>query len=222
MCPLFPDLEPRQHTITSPFLIADKLTGLPQSSQFLARFGFDGVFPPASSTTSATKAAHIEEDPLRNDPPIRDSASLEILVFKKESSFFKKLEKKGAACSGLIKRKRRIRINRILFGPSLLIFGLKSAGPDSNRAIVIMITIGYDSYIMRAFFSIFITGYDSKTPINFNRSYYRKLLHSGLLSRNRRNDTIFLSSSFIRFLVSLCERKERNNCKNKIGGIHII
>ena len=87
MCPLFPDLEPRQHTITSPFLIADKLTGLPQSSQFLARFGFDGVFPPASSITSATKAAHIKEDPLRNDPPIRDSASLEILVFKKEPSF---------------------------------------------------------------------------------------------------------------------------------------
>jgi hypothetical protein len=24
------------------------------------------------------------------------------------------------------------------------------------------------------------------------------------------------------FLISMCERKERNNCKNKIGGFHII
>lgn len=59
-------------------------TAFPHFSQFLARFGLAGGWPPDLRTTSATKAAHIAEAPGLKLVPTRDSASLAIPEFSKE------------------------------------------------------------------------------------------------------------------------------------------
>ena len=125
-----------------------------------------------------------------------------------------------------MKRKVRIRkVNLILFGSIVLIFGLKCSCPDSDRAIRIIITISYNSYPMIFGFSILISSYLFSCSVDFNSSKGVPLLLPSfkiLFSRDRGNDTIVFRSSLRKLRISLCKRKEENNCKNKIGGVHII
>lgn len=74
-------------------------------------------------------------------------------------------------------------------------------------------------------FSILISSYLFSCSVDFNSSKGVPLFFPSfkiLFSRDRGNDTIILRSSFRKLWISLCKRKEENNCKNKIGGVHII